>query len=220
MIRKTTYILDKLKKIPILRSFNRAIFCKKWAKQNKHNFTTIGKNLFDQRKVSIGKGTYGKLNIYQFDKTSGNLQLGMYCSIAPEVDFILDGEHAYNTLSTYPFKSRYLNKYDETNTKGDIIVEDDVWIGIHAIILSGVHIGRGAIIAAGAVVTNDIPPYAIVGGVPAKLIKYRFDHDLINSLLKIDYSKLTNKIILEHMNDLYKKVHSSEQLNWIFEYER
>ena len=108
----------------------------------------------------------------------------------------------------------------ETNTKGDIIVEDDVWIGIHAIILSGVHIGRGAIIAAGAVVTNDIPPYAIVGGVPAKLIKYRFDHDLINSLLKIDYSKLTNKIILEHMNDLYKKVHSSEQLNWIFEYER
>lgn len=82
-----------------------------------------------------------------------------------------------------------LKKEWETQAKGNIIVNDDVWIGDSALILSGVEIGQGAVIAAGAVVTEDVPPYAVVGGVPAKVIKYRFRDDVIKELVKIDYAK-------------------------------
>ena len=91
----------------------------------------------------------------------------------------------------------------EAISKGDIIVDDDVWIGYGATILSGVHIGQGAVIAAGAVVTKDVPPYAIVGGVPAKVIKYRFSPEIIQQLMKLDYSKLTEDMIRERIDDLY-----------------
>lgn len=70
-------------------------------------------------------------------------------------------------------------------------------------ILSGVHIGQGAVVAAGAVVTKDVPPYAIVGGVPAKVIKYRFSPEVIEQLLKLDYSKLTDDMIRERIDELY-----------------
>lgn len=73
--------------------------------------------------------------------------------------------------------------------KGAIIVDDDVWIGESAIIMAGVHIGRGAVIGAGAVVTKDVPPYAVAVGTPAKIVKYRFDHETIDKLLKIDFNK-------------------------------
>ena len=91
----------------------------------------------------------------------------------------------------------------EAISKGDIIVDDDVWIGYGATILSGVHIGQGAVVAAGAVVTKDAPPYAIVGGVPARVIKYRFSPEVIEQLLKLDYSKLTDNMIRERIDDLY-----------------
>ena len=74
-------------------------------------------------------------------------------------------------------------------TNGDIVVGDDVWVGQRAIIMSGVNIGQGAVIGAGAIVTKNVPPYAIVGGIPAKVIRYRFSEELIQELLKIDYSK-------------------------------
>lgn len=74
--------------------------------------------------------------------------------------------------------------------KGNIDVEDDVWIGLNATICAGVHIGQGAVIAAGAVVTDNVPPYAIVGGVPAKIIKYRFTKELIQELLQIRRARL------------------------------
>lgn len=70
----------------------------------------------------------------------------------------------------------------EATSKGDIVVKDDVWIGYGSIILSGVHIGQGAVIAAGSVVSHDVPPYAIVGGVPARLIKYRFSEEMTKKL--------------------------------------
>ncbi len=103
----------------------------------------------------------------------------------------------------------------EAKTKGDIIVDDDVWIGYGATILSGVHIGQGAVVAAGAVVSKDVPPYAIVGGVPAKVIKYRFNQEMIHELLNVDYSKLTKKMVEEHVGDLYKPLTDAEQLNWM-----
>ena len=100
--------------------------------------------------------------------------IGNYISIAQNVHFLLDVEHFANHISTYPFKVKLLHSQkSESFSKGDIIIDDDVWIGYGATILSGVRIGQGAVVATGAVVTSDVPPYAIVGGVPAKVIKYR-----------------------------------------------
>ena len=95
------------------------------------------------------------------------------------------------------------------------MVEDEVWIGYGVTIMSGVKIGQGAIIAAGAVVTKDIPPYAIAGGVPAKVIKYRFSKDIVDELMKIDYSKLTKELIAEHIDEMYFELKEINQLEWL-----
>ena len=92
---------------------------------------------------------------------------------------------------------RFFN-IDEATSKGKIEISDDVWIGTNALILSGVHIGKGAVVAAGSVVTKDVPPFAIVGGVPAKVIKYRFPDDIIACLMKCDYSNISDDMIKEH----------------------
>lgn len=88
-------------------------------------------------------------------------------------------------------------------SKDNITVGDDVWIGYRSTILSGVQIGQGAIVAAGSVVTKDVPPYAIVGGVPAKVIKYRFPQEVIDKLVKADYSRLTSEKISKNLNEMY-----------------
>ena len=102
--------------------------------------------------------------------------------------------HTLNSLSTYTFplfyeewnleKSNVVSAWDN---KGDIIIGDDVWIGYEAVIMSGVHVGNGAIIAARAVVTKDVPPYTIVGGTPAREIRKRFDTDVIKRLLMLKW---------------------------------
>lgn len=120
------------------------------------------------------------------------------------------GEHRLDCISTYPFQAKVLKKEAETQAKGDIIVNDDVWIGDSALILSGVEIGQGAVIAAGAVVTEDVPPYAVVGGVPARVIKYRFTDDVIKELVKIDYAKVDRKFIELHEDIWYRKVINPE----------
>lgn len=176
-------------------------FRKAWRKSNPDNFTSPN-NVFDADIVQVGKGTYGALNVLNWGEGS-RLKIGSFCSIGPEVSFLLAGEHNMNHISSFPFKSYYGNEKKEAFGKGDTIVEDDVWFGYRATILSGVHIGQGAVIAAGAVVSKDVPPYAIVAGNPAKVIKYRFDEDTIEKLKSIDYSKLTPDFIKENMDDLY-----------------
>ena len=197
-------------------SFYRKYRQNKWRKANLHNFTEAGERAFDFAKVKVGKGTYGVINLFQFDYNStGDLTIGNFCSIAPDVSFLVDGEHAYNTITTYPFQQRYLGKDDVSQSKGSIVVEDDVWIGYRATILSGVRIGQGAIIAAGAVVTKDVPPYAIVGGVPAKVLKYRFPQEIIEELMKVDYSKLDKDLIQNHVDDLYRELVDIKQIEWM-----
>ncbi len=95
------------------------------------------------------------------------------------------------------------------------MVDDDVWIGYGATILSGVHIGQGAIVGANALVTKDIPPYAIAGGTPAKLIKYRFEERIINELLKVDFDSLTDDMIIDNIDDLYKEMTDISQISWM-----
>ena len=90
------------------------------------------------------------------------------------------------------------------------MVDDDVWIGYGVIVMSGVHIGQGAVIAAGAVVTKDVPPYAIVGGVPSKVIKYRFNQSIIGFLLTLDYEKLDTELVQSHIDELYSPIDGME----------
>ena len=197
-------VLNKLRKY----KFNRA-----WKQKNDHNFTTtVGKLPLD--KVTIGRNTYGFIDAL-FSNPENKLIIGNYCSIAQGVKFLPSTDHALDRISTYPFKALCLTGELEALSKGDIVVDDDVWIGYGTTVLSGVHIGQGAAVAAGSVVTKDVPPYAIVGGVPAKVIKYRFEPEMIQALLQIDYSKLDGEMIRQHADDLYEKLESPEQLSWL-----
>ena len=183
---------------------------RRWIKRNKHN-GTYPVNLFDPELVSVGNASYGELNVVSFNNKS-RLKIGHYVSIAQRVTFLLDVEHRLDTISTFPFKSKILGEGDEATSKGDIIIDDDVWIGYGATIMSGVHIGQGAVIAAGAVVTKDVEPYAIVGGVPAKVIRYRFEENVIKELLKIDFEKVDVLFVKGNLQDLYKKIENPDGL--------
>ncbi len=174
---------------------------KKWRKQNSHNFTQQ-KNRFDMSIVEVGNFSYGVLDVFATNNTN-KLKIGNFCSIADYVRFLLSADHPSNLVSTYPFKARIIDGSAEALSKGDIVIADDVWIGSNSIILSGVCLGQGSIVAAGSVVTKDVPPYAIVGGVPAKVIKYRFDEKIIKKLLSLDYSKLTAEMVKENQELFY-----------------
>ena len=175
---------------------------KRWRYNNPQN-STVPENVFNIESVSVGKNTYGRLRIISFND-SHKLSIGNFVSMADDITFLLDSDHYLNHVSTFPMKVQVTKELQmEAISKGDIIVDDDVWIGYGATILSGVHIGQGAVVAAGAVVTKDVPPYAIVGGVPAKVIKYRFSPEVIGLLMKLDYSKLTEDMIRERIDDLY-----------------
>ncbi len=176
-------------------------FKKVWRKKNPHNLTTA-QNVFDMDLVKVGNNTYGGLTILNYAKEN-MLQIGSYCAIAENVVFILNAEHHLDTISTYPFKVRTLGEESEATAKGDIVLEDDVWIGANAIILSGVHLGRGSVIGAGSVVTKDVPSYAIVAGNPAKIIRYRFSEVIRKKLEQVDFEKLDQSMVQKHIENLY-----------------
>lgn len=189
-------------------------FRNKYRKINNNNFTTAN-NKFSINKVIVGKNSYGNLNIKEFGLPEEKLTIGAYCSIANDVTFLLSGEHTYKRVSTYPFKTMLLNKGQECICKGEIIVEDDVWIGYGSTILSGVTIGQGAIIGAGTVVAKDVPAYAIY--VNGKIIKYRFNENLIKKLKTIDFSKLDLEKVTEYTQSLYAEV-TEENVDKIINY--
>jgi len=188
----------------VINKIKLSSFRKKWRKKNKDN-TTIAGNIFDLYSVSVGEKTYGCINVLNYSDKE-KLKIGNFCSIAQNVLFILNADHYVNHISTFPFKVKVKGDRFEGVSKGDIIVDDDVWIGYDVTVLSGVKIGKGAVIAAGAVVTKDVPPYSIVGGVPAKLIKYRFEPEIIDYLDTLDYSSLTEEMINKHIEDLYVSI--------------
>jgi len=187
-------------------------FRKKWRRLNTHNETSAN-NVFPIEKVKIGKGTYGPLNIASWNHKDEALEIGNHCSIAGGVSFILGGNHNISGLFTYPMKVKLINPLDlDAFSKGKIIVEDDVWIGTDATILSGVTIGRGSVIGAGAVISRNIEPYSIVVGNPAKTVRKRFNDDIIDYLVSVDFSKLDfSKINASNVEDFYQKLDSVEQ---------
>lgn len=181
------------------------IFKLKWRKINSNNETRVT-NLFDSTRVKVGNYTYGKLTVSIFDRNTDTvLEIGDFCSIANNVHFICGGGHYVNHLMTFPIQKKIFGK-DEALSKGKIIIEDDVWIGTNVTVLSGVHIHKGAIVAAGAVVCKDVPPFAIVGGVPAKIIKYRFDEETITVLNSLNYKKITPDFIKNNRNIFEKEM--------------
>lgn len=186
------------------------IYNKKWRAKNKHNKTSLG-SVYAYQRTEVGKATYGNIYVLCRTKSEVKLRIGNYCSIAMDATFILGDDHPIDHISTFPFKTLITHETNqEALSKGDIVIDDDVWIGYKATILSGVHIGQGAIIATGAVVPKDVPPYAIVGGVPAKVIKYRFTPEVIDELMKIDYSKLGESDIKAHIDSLYAEIRTVE----------
>ena len=152
--------------------------------------------LKDDIYTRIGEKTYDN-NALVFRWSNAPLIIGKYCSISYNVRFIMDDAgHTFNTISSYPFKA---NRSDIK--RSSIIVGNDVWIGMNAVILYGVRIGDGATIAAGSVVTKDVAPYTVVGGVPAKLIKEKCSREEASKMQEIAWWNWNEKLIQENITD-------------------
>ena len=148
--------------------------------------------------------------LYHYPVNHDRLVIGKYCSIACGAKFVFtSANHTMKSLSTYPFplfweeydlaKSRVTEAWDN---KGDITIGNDVWIGYEAVVMSGVHIGNGAIIGTRAVVTRDVEPYTIVGGVPARPIRKRYDQSTIEKLEEVCWWNWSREKIQAKLEDL------------------
>ena len=148
--------------------------------------------------------------LYHYPINQDKLIIGKFCSIACGAKFLFNSaNHNLSSLSTYPFHIFFeewdLDAKDVTDAwdnKGDIVIGNDVWIGYEAVILAGVTIGDGAVIGPRAVVTKDVPPYTIVGGVPAKPIRKRFPEGTIELLLKLKWWDWTEERIRQHLSEI------------------
>jgi acetyltransferase-like isoleucine patch superfamily enzyme len=142
--------------------------------------------------MQFGKYTYG-CPIVHWENDNAKLKIGNFCSIASNVNIYLGGNHRIDWVTTYPFGHIHSHEFNHFNgnghpaTKGDVVIGNDVWIGANVTIMSGVSIGDGAVIANNSHVVKDVAPYSLIGGNPAKLIKYRFTEQQIEKLLLIKW---------------------------------
>lgn len=117
------------------------------------------------------------------------MKIGAFCSIAAGAVAVIGGDHRVDWVTTYPFNVLWPGEAAQIEghpkSRGDITIGNDVWVGADAMIMSGVTIGDGAVVGARSVVTRDVPPYAIVVGAPAKIVRFRFDSETIKSLLQV-----------------------------------
>lgn len=184
---------------------------------NEYGTTCFLKNIIKSPNIIVGDYTYydnynsspldfEKENVlFNYLEFGDRLIIGKFCAIASGVKFIMgSANHRINSVTTYPFNVfggawQEVTKphLSELPHKGDTIIGNDVWMGRESIIMPGVKIGDGAIIAAYSVVTKDVEPYSLVGGNPAKFIKYRFDRELINLLLKFKWWNLESNQLVE-----------------------
>lgn len=178
-------------------------------------------NLSDADWVKTGKNTYDNgAYVWRWYKHS-TLTIGHYCSIANDVHFICDsGYHGESAITSFPLFHELMEKDDEViiqskkykikaisdelaPVKQNITIGNDVWIGARATVLPGVTIGNGVTILAGAVVTEDIPDYAVAGGVPAKIINFKHEPQIIAKLNAVEWWNWEDAKIKKHLNDFY-----------------
>lgn len=177
------------------------------------------KNAITRPNIEIGDFTYyddpnGIENfennvLYHFPFIGDRLIIGRFCAIARGVKFIMNGaNHQMSGISTFPFFI-FGNGWEsarpaagELPYKGDTIIGNDVWIGYDVLIMPGVTIGDGAIIAARSVVTTDVPPYTVVGGNPAQVVRRRFDADSVRRLQSIGWWTRSPAWITKHLNEI------------------
>ena len=198
-----------------MNSSQRAIYPRTWDKE-----TIYLKNVITNPNIIIGDYTmyndfvndprlFEKNNVlYHYPINKDKLIIGKFCSIACGAKFLFNSaNHTLSSLSTYPFPLFFeewnldrSNVFTSWDNKVDIVIGNDVWIGYEAVILAGVTIGDGAIIGARAVVTKDVEPYTIVGGVPAAPIRKRFSKDTISNLLKIKWWDWPKEKIAKNIN--------------------
>ncbi|QIK61448.1 Vat family streptogramin A O-acetyltransferase [Dysgonomonas sp. HDW5A] len=146
---------------------------------------------------------------HHYDFIGDKLIIGKFCAIGRGVEFIMNGaNHQMNAITTYPFNimgkgwDKLLMSLDNLPIKGDTIVGNDVWFGQNVTVMPGVEIGNGAIIAANSVVAKNIPAYHIVGGNPAKIIRKRFDDELINYLQQLEWWNWSPEKITKNLDVL------------------
>ncbi|MDD0842932.1 CatB-related O-acetyltransferase [Pseudomonas sp. Gutcm_11s] len=135
----------------------------------------------------VGTGTYGMPEVHDWNEGS-TLRIGAYCSIAGDVHIYLGGHHRIDWVSSFPFPAfteEAAHIADHGGTRGDVEIGSDVWLCSQSIILSGVKIGHGAVVAAGSVVSRDVAPYSVVAGNPARHVRWRFDEAQRDALLQI-----------------------------------
>jgi acetyltransferase-like isoleucine patch superfamily enzyme len=163
-------------------------------------------------RYQIGIGTYGTPTVLSWSPDD-QLTIGKFCSIAGGVTIFLNGEHRTDWVSTFPFAAYYAEARHLSGhplSKGPVVIGNDVWIAANAIILSGIKVGDGAVIGAGAVVSRNVPPYTIVAGNPAKPIRQRFTDEQVEHLLRLKWwdlhieqvKKLTPLLMSNRIDDL------------------
>jgi virginiamycin A acetyltransferase len=162
------------------------------------------KNMINESNIVIGDFTYAHMEHLEGEKVlrslvpysfgNKNLKIGKFCSIGFGVQFISPyANHQMNSFTTYPFWHIFSERenikpwLEDAELKGDTIIGNDVWLGRESMVMAGAKVGDGAIIAARAVVTHDVPPYGIVAGNPARLIRYRFNEEIIRKLLLVQW---------------------------------
>lgn len=166
--------------------------------------------------IKIGRYSYGNPKLLTWSDKE-NITIGSFCSIADEVVIFGGGEHRHDWITTSPIRVLFnlpgALVDGHPHTKGETRIGNDVWIGYRSMILSGVVVGDGAIIGAGAVVTKDVPPYAIAAGNPAKVFKYRFDEETRGTLLRVrwwewEIEKIVDNVHILCCNDVeaFKKL--------------
>ena len=158
------------------------------------------KKIIGKSSISVGKFTYGheSIDIEQWNE-GAPLDIGSYCSIASNVQIFLGGNHRLDWITTFPFGHIHQNNLGREyiqghpTTNGGVSIGNDVWIGHGATIMSGISIGDGAVIAANSNVVRNVPPYSIVGGNPARHLKFRFSDEIISLLLELKWWELSTE---------------------------